>query len=93
MSHALKFRLLFALLMSGWMCLLMTGWIGWLRSGWGEGFALHWLHSFVQAWPMAFAVVLGSGPRVQNLAQRLLAWCGPALQPQPEPQANATPSP
>ncbi len=71
MPHALRLRLIFALLMSCLMSLLMTAWVTWLNLGSGPLFLAHWRHAFIAAWPAAFSVVVLLAPAMQRLSLRL----------------------
>ncbi|MFC3627244.1 DUF2798 domain-containing protein [Vogesella amnigena] len=71
MSHTLRLRLIFALLMSCLMSLLMTAWVTWLNLGSGPAFLAHWRHAFLAAWPAALCVVLLLAPAIQRLSLHL----------------------
>lgn len=66
MSHTLRLRLIFALLMSCLMSLLMTAWVTWLNLGSGPVFLPHWGRAFIAAWPAAFGIVVLLAPTVQR---------------------------
>lgn len=77
MSEAMRFRLVFAVLMSLLMSVLMTGWVTWINVGLRARFWQAWGHAFVLAWPAACAVVLVAAPSVQQLSKLVLAaWSG-----------------
>lgn len=73
MSHPLRLRFVFGLLMSLVMSVLMTGWVTWINLGIRPDFALQWGRAFLMAWPAAFLIAFSFGPTLQRLAQRLLA--------------------
>ena len=68
----MKFRLVFACLMSFVMSLLMTAWVTWLNLGWSSVYVTRWLHAFVAAWPAAFLIVVVLAPAVQRLTQKII---------------------
>jgi hypothetical protein len=73
MSHAVRLRVVFALLMSLLMSSMMSGWVTWLNIGLHPDFLARWRYAFMAAWPAAFTVVLVCGPLVHGVSQRLAA--------------------
>ncbi|PVZ89100.1 DUF2798 domain-containing protein [Serratia sp. S1B] len=72
MSEALRYRLLFSLLMSGLMTFLIPAWVTFINLGYHPGFFGQWMHAFLLAWPVGFTVVALFAPTVQNITRRLL---------------------
>lgn len=72
MNPSVRFRLVFAALMSFLMSIAMTGWVTWLNLGLRPGFGDKWAHAFIVAWPAAFMLVTLCAPLVQSLTQRLV---------------------
>lgn len=60
-----------ALLMSILMVTLMTFVITAINTGFSDGFVLRWGTAILVAWPIAFAIILITGRRVQQVAVAL----------------------
>lgn len=67
----MKFRLYFAILMSGIMSLLMSGWITIINVGTPSNFLTLWMAAWCLAWPVAGLVAFIFGPVVQKISARL----------------------
>lgn len=67
----MKFRVYFALLMSGVLSLLMSAWITFLNIGLQVHFFSSWMTAWSLAWPVAGIVAFVFAPTVQKISQRL----------------------
>ncbi|MEO9274717.1 DUF2798 domain-containing protein [Marinomonas sp. 5E14-1] len=67
----MKFRVIFAILMSGIMSLMMSGWITIINIGITSEFVFLWMKAWCLAWPVAGTVAFIFGPVVQKLSARL----------------------
>ena len=67
----MKFRLYFAVLMSGIMSLMMSAWITVINIGITSDFLYLWMKAWCLAWPVAGLVAFVFGPSIQKLTARL----------------------
>lgn len=69
---SVRYRCVFALIMSLLLCFLMTAWVTWINLGWQDDYFRQWLRAFITAWPVAALVAFAFGPSAHRLTQRVL---------------------
>lgn len=65
-------KLVFTFLMSIYMVTIMTFVITLANTGMMDGFMARWMKAFLVAWPVAFVLILVGGPRIQQLASKMI---------------------
>ena len=67
----MKFRFIFALLMSCMLSFLMSAWITYINVGYDLEFFHHWMIAWSAAWPAAAFIAFASAPEIQKISRWL----------------------
>lgn len=67
----MKFRLVFAILMSMVLTFFMSAWVTFINIGVIDGFVNYWMSAWLLAWPAAGLISFISAPRIHRIANQI----------------------